>query len=1116
MEKIKHYNIIEKIGSGGMGAVYKAFDTILERDVAIKVMHSSLTKNKKNLHRLMQEARAAAKLVHPNVVTIYEIGEDSGNRFIVMEYVEGRRLTELIYKGELLQKERSIKLIIQVLNALSLSHSFGILHRDIKADNILVTSKDEIKILDFGIAKFSANPGITVEGDMLGTIEYMAPEQMLGKDIDQQCDVYATGVVLYQALTKSMPFPGQNAVEILFNKLNEEPVIPSFKNKKVSSQLDKIILKAIDHDKKERWKTAEEFIAALEEITIKKESGGIWPAADFNDFDNLDSDEELADEYLSSVFIGRTNEMKKLTTGFNRVKKSKGQTIVLSGEAGVGKSTLAKHFRKYVEYQKTWVLSGSCLYQEGMDAYLPFIDALRNFFSRENTKLTEEDRSKLKELIQENVPILTEFTERFTTTIIQKSSGDDENKQNKKSDLFEGINLLISLMSEHRPVIFIIDDLQWADDASLRLFHYLSRQIENSSVLLFGISRIDHYDLYDDGKPKLIVDIISRLRRESVFTQINLKRMIRQECDELIDKSFGDKTALSEDFYYGIFNETKGNPFFVLETIKLLCDKNEIQNENNIWVDKKIDFKKEVPTRIEDIFIRRLSTLTEEEREILQIAAIIGYKFDSSFICSLLDIEKIKLLKILQKIARNLHIIENVDNHSRFEHPMMADLLYNEVPYTLRQEYHLLLVKEYEKIHKSDFGALVGDVAQHARRGGDHAKAIPLLYQAGLRSFNISAFQEACLFFDDMNDSMDKSGQKLPQKISKIDFYFNLGICYEETGRIEESLHYFKKMSEVCQRRKEYERQATAIMRMGRLYDKLGDWKKSINAYEKCLELAEKHEINNIFSRVYNKLGVNYFHRGDYDGAISYFMKTLKSIDSEQGELDKAHVFTNIGIIANILRGDHGVALENFNKAMKIYVKHKAIEDQARVYHNIGMIYSDRSEWLESIKAYESCLKLVNEVDSKQLRALTYLNMGKAFARQKKFKKSKQLADNALKLFKQMSDFLSIAEVYQIFGMVYGNEGDLGQAEKYLNDASDIFTKKDYPEGLAENYTTYGDIYQDFACFDKAREYYLKAVDVYKKIKIDGKVNGLIEKMKFLDDNGDTNLITTTNESILH
>ncbi len=235
MEVIKHYKIKEKIGSGGMGSVYKAFDTILERDVAIKVLHPSLSENQKSIHRLMQEARAAAKLVHPNVVTIYEIGEDSCGRYIVMEYVKGTQLTELIYKGDLSTPERSVKLIIQVLKALSQAHSLGILHRDIKADNILVTANDEIKVLDFGIAKISSKPGITVEGDMLGTIEYMAPEQMLGKDIDQQCDIYGTGIVLYQALTKSMPFPGKNAVEILFNKLNENPIIPSFKNKALKS-----------------------------------------------------------------------------------------------------------------------------------------------------------------------------------------------------------------------------------------------------------------------------------------------------------------------------------------------------------------------------------------------------------------------------------------------------------------------------------------------------------------------------------------------------------------------------------------------------------------------------------------------------------------------------------------------------------------------------------------------------------------------------------------------------------------------------------------------------------------------------------------------------------------
>jgi len=241
LDQIKHYKIQEKIGTGGMGSVYRAYDPELERDVAIKVLHQVISEDNQNAQRLIREARAAARLVHPNVVTIYEVGKEEFGSFIVMEYVSGLPLSKIIAGSGPLPVERAINLICQILKALALSHKNNIMHRDIKPDNILVTENDEAKVLDFGIAKVAKTSGLTVAGEVLGTVEFMAPEQMLGEDIDHRCDIYSAGIVLYQALTKELPFSGHNAVEVLFKKLNEEPVLPSYFNNKINADLDQII-----------------------------------------------------------------------------------------------------------------------------------------------------------------------------------------------------------------------------------------------------------------------------------------------------------------------------------------------------------------------------------------------------------------------------------------------------------------------------------------------------------------------------------------------------------------------------------------------------------------------------------------------------------------------------------------------------------------------------------------------------------------------------------------------------------------------------------------------------------------------------------------------------------
>jgi serine/threonine protein kinase/tetratricopeptide (TPR) repeat protein len=1106
MEQIGHYKIVEKLGSGGMGAVFKAFDSVLEREVAIKVMHRHLLEDEKNDERFMREARAAARLVHPHVVTIHEVGKAECGRYIVMEYIQGLPLTKILDAEGALKPERAIKLIIQILDALRSAHAMGILHRDIKPDNLLVTVNDNVKILDFGIAKISTNQGLTFAGDILGTVEYMAPEQMLGELVDHRCDLYAAGVVLYQILTGRLPFVGESAVSIVFKKLNEEPAPPSYYNRDVRESLDQVVLKAIHGNGDERWSTAEAFSQALEALL---KAGEIAPMAPQTGVLPLSPDLEVKAEEgvefdkpnkLRAVFVGREKEFKKLANLLNQATRGSGQTVIIMGEAGVGKSSLATRLRNYAEHNQVWVLSGACLYQEGMDAYLPFIDALRGFFGTQSHGLPDEERQKLKDMVREKVPLLMEFTERFMTVVASPNPNESSAPSPNNSNLFEGIYLLISLLSNIRPLVLIIDDLQWADDSSLRLFHYLSREVAGNRVLLLGISRTDRYDLHHNGKPAMIVDMLARMRREGTCEQITLERLSRDECDYLIDESL-ISTMFPDEFYETLYRETKGNPFFVLEHLKLLRETGGILFEEGAWYENKGGFKLEVPNRVEDVFLRRLSGLTDEEREILQVAAVIGYKFDVSLVSQLLEISKIKLLKIMQRIEREAQILASTEKGFQFEHPILRDLLYNEIAPTLRQEYHLMVATELEKIHGHDLGHLVGETAQHFRRGGEHLKAVPLLYQAGLRAFELSAYREASLFFEEVMDSAELSGLPLPSpqapSVDESTLYLKLGICYEEIGDWEQSLEAYNKLLALSEQNEQPQGQIDALRRMGRVHDKLGNWETALAAYERCLRIVHQHPLPNVLSRIYNSIGLIYFSKGDYDWALQYFNLTIQSVDSEAGEYDRAHVLTNIGIIANI-RGDYSAALENYHQALKIYESKNERKGLARVYHNIGMTHSDCREWTKAVDAFEHCLKLADEVQDKQMCALTYLNMGKAYARQENISKARDYTEKALKRFKRMGDILSVAEAYHVFGIIHAARGDFAEAEKFLKESIRINLQKGFQDGLAEAFLSHGNLCRDHGQIACAREYYHKAAEAFEKLNMEAKtteIKKLIEEL---------------------
>jgi TolB-like protein/Flp pilus assembly protein TadD/predicted Ser/Thr protein kinase len=260
---ISHYKILDKLGEGGMGVVYKAHDTTLDRTVALKFLPQALTADRSERERFYQEARAASQLLHPNVTAIFEIGESEGQMFLAMEYVDGRTLSKLILDEEPLAVKKAIDLAIQMCTGLSIAHEKGIVHRDIKSENLLVNGKGELKITDFGLAKLKGSSKLTKAGSTLGTAAYMSPEQAQGEDVDARSDIFSAGVVLYELLAGKLPFRGDHQAAMLYSLINEDPLPLERFNEKITPELQRIVSKALAKDREDRYQHADEMLADL-------------------------------------------------------------------------------------------------------------------------------------------------------------------------------------------------------------------------------------------------------------------------------------------------------------------------------------------------------------------------------------------------------------------------------------------------------------------------------------------------------------------------------------------------------------------------------------------------------------------------------------------------------------------------------------------------------------------------------------------------------------------------------------------------------------------------------------------------------------------------------------
>jgi eukaryotic-like serine/threonine-protein kinase len=266
--KIGKYDLLEVIGKGGMGVVYKAYDPVLDREVAMKTMTTEALKDPVLRERFYREARSAGKLHHPNIVTIHELGEENDVPFIVMEYLHGTDVHAMIRRREDVALERKIRIIIQLCRGLAYAHKSGIVHRDVKPSNVHVMGDDHVKILDFGIARLMTAKSMTTNGLVLGTIHYMSPEQVKATHVDRKSDIFSAGIILYELLTFQKPFDADNSASILYKLVNEPPdkMHPAIDEE--FPILKRVIQKSLDKDPARRYFTADEMADELQEFLL--------------------------------------------------------------------------------------------------------------------------------------------------------------------------------------------------------------------------------------------------------------------------------------------------------------------------------------------------------------------------------------------------------------------------------------------------------------------------------------------------------------------------------------------------------------------------------------------------------------------------------------------------------------------------------------------------------------------------------------------------------------------------------------------------------------------------------------------------------------------------------
>ena len=598
----ERYRLDSELGRGGMGTVYRATDLELHREVAVKVL-STTRQNSDARERLIREARAAAALNHPHIVTIHDVGESAGFPFLVMELVGGPRLSQ----ARPTDLSRVVAIAVQICAALEHAHENSIVHRDLKPDNVLLSGTSDssnVKLADLGLALPAQGARISRAGLIVGTAAYMAPEQALGQTVDGRTDLYALGVLLYELTTGRVPFTGDDPLTIVSQHVHAPVVPPRVLRPDLPRGLEAIIVKLLAKDPAQRYRTAAETRSALLDALSGKDeptSSDSAPAV------------AILDALSRGRLVGRNEELTEARELWQRAREGRGHAVLLSGEPGAGKTRLAREITIQAAVDGALVLSGGCYEYEAATPYLPFVEAFRRW-TREET-----DDQKLREILGDSATQIAKLAPEIETRLGPFPERQALPAHEERLLFFDAVAQVFSNIARRQSLLFYADDLHWADRGTLWLLSHLMRQLREERVLIVGAYRETELDRAHP-LAKSLVD----WNRERLITRIVLRRFNESETGDQLGALLGEH--VSGEFAVAVHRETEGNPFFVEEVLKALIERGSVRREDGKW--HRCDMAQLlIPQSVKEAIGHRLDRVSQNCNEVLRVSAILGKVF---------------------------------------------------------------------------------------------------------------------------------------------------------------------------------------------------------------------------------------------------------------------------------------------------------------------------------------------------------------------------------------------------------------------------------------------------------------------------------------------------------
>ncbi len=917
------YQVLEELGRGGMGRVVRVLDTSIQEEVALKLIRSRFADVEATLERFRNELKLARRISHRNVCRMFDFGESEGTPYITMEYVRGESLRQILDRDKTVAPERVSEITRGVCRGLGEAHRLGVVHRDLKPQNVLIDEENEPRILDFGIARSSATSGLTEMGSMIGTAEYMSPEQASATEIDHRSDIYSLGIIIYEMLVGRPPFTGDTPFAVALKQINEPPPKVGDFGPEVPKRLAEIAVTCLQKKPEERFQEVREILVLLGD---RVSTSATMAAATAEVPAFLRADAPQPEATAVAPFAARGAELRRLQELWDTALSGSGQVAFITGEPGSGKSTLAGEFARRAQEAEAELIvaAGRCDASPGGGGpYLPFRQILELLTGDVESRWTagaldRERAARLWGLIPLSIAALVEYGPDLTGTLLRSKpllqrAADCGGRGQKWFERLEQLiaeragshtaglkeaeiqdqyaRVLLSL-ARRRPLILILDDLQWVDSASANLLVQLGQQIAESPILIIGTSRSAELSLGREGERHPLATVVNELKR--LFGEIEIA-LDRAEGRAFLNAYLDlNPNRFSGEFRDGLFRQTGGHALFTVELMRSMMERGMVaKDDDGIWEQKPgLDWLV-LPSRTEGVIGERIDRVPEALREILDLASIEGEEFTAEVVAKVLEADRRQTIKSLSgELDKRHRLVEAVGirrvdgrrlSHYRFRHVLFRKYLYEKLDEIERSYHHEEVGTALEELYAEASAEVAGQLALHFECADNPDKAVRYHLQAGEQALRLAAIPESfghlhkgLKLLGSLAAGNERDGIELELRLAITPGLIALeGLGSEALEKNNLRIH------ELCARPGEDPRGTAILYRLWGFHFIRGHRKETLELAGQLAGLAQGLDDPALRAPADTAIGITHFFEGDLEGAAEPLARATDAFDAE-------------------------------------------------------------------------------------------------------------------------------------------------------------------------------------------------------------------------------------------